>query len=246
MRAQRSRNFKPIVVVNKDDIRLARDAIYQFLTDAEERVSDYDSRKISFSVKLKNGDTIITNSVEELFEIENLRKNPIEAIEIDGYAHPSASASLALENSRFAWRGGKLNVRGPVNASAKLEKTIENIFGGERPIAHFFGSTNPAVISVIFVIYIHAISGIPFIIIDSLSKKGGSEVASLSLGILGLFVVIPLFISSLVVQYIQINFIKRFVPNWGEGSIRFEKAIKICNYLLWTLPATIALKYIAF
>lgn len=231
------RSAKPIVIISQDDLR----AISGLVDEAEDDEKPH--YKLEITIEMRNGDKIITNCVEDVFEIPDKRSNRIKSISLSRGGYTSKYVNIDIGGDWSDFYGAKLTVHGEPSFTLSTSEKFDKIFKKERPISEFLASANPILLTIaIELIFISFIADkVDF---DGIRKKGIGN-GEIIFGFTSIFSALSFFIFP-TVNYAQYHLFGRAAFIWNDGKTRYEKNIKILNYLSWTVPAAFVIKYAQF
>lgn len=236
LNAHRSREIRPIVVVDLDQMRELDEKIENFYSTMQKGQRALNGSS-GFRVVYRSGDVLQFKSVERLGKLENSSSDPIDRIDIGGVGISRVSATVSIDAQSYGNKGAKIELRGPPNETSVLASDLQALLTREPPTKHLIARQRPFVISLGIVAILMAL------IFTAPAVREFSRMVSpiLLLSLLPISFILSGIISVFIERYTE-KYIGKAVFDWGDGQVRFERNLTIYNYILFTVPAAFVLR----
>ena len=238
MRGRFERSVRPVVVASQDDVRAIFDLALEAhrLSVAEKPDFELIAPGPSAAVTLQNGDSFKCTSSEDIFEIRDVRSNPIREVAIEGGYHSIAHLSVKVGGRWSHSQGATLLVHSDQGFAQRAEHVLNSLFVREKALSDIIPTARPFWLTLIVVAYLGYATNFVVEGLRIVQKDGALWGGFLAICILAVFS------TFLAMDSLQYRFLGRATFNWGDGQIRYEKIVKIVNFALWTFPLTVAVK----
>lgn len=225
-------NFKPVVILSEKTIRDITLTLDKFRIDKD---SD---NKIDIEIRLHDDQTYSTKCIDDIFDIPNLKNNPIRILKISQGSFHGSRIDIKIGGFWFDYHGVELSCKGSPAFTDSVSKEFTRIFQKEGAIYETIISLPIYIISIFFLILIFLIFQIVFDVVKYAKSSNDNLLSTISFFASST----PLIFA--ILTYFRSTYIGNSVFYWGDGETRYKKRKTIITYCLWIAPITVFLGFI--
>ena len=193
-------------------------------------------KRVSAHVTLQNSDRFDCKDADEIFLVRVHSANPIREVVIEGGLYGVCRVEISIGGRWSHSSGATIDISSDETFARDCEIRFDKIFRKSKPLDQLIPSTPSIVIAAVFTIFLGYLTNAISLIISILSKDPALTPGA------AFVVAATLMVFIFPIQQFKLKYFGKAVFNWGDGETRFERNLKIANYIFWTLPAAIVLK----